>query len=445
MRSQLAMISLVAAASQLAAFVKLWFVARIFGVGAALDGYNLALIVPSALAGALAGLLQTGLFPIRAKIAASDGDVQAFERSVLLIVAVLSVVLSMALVLASGALAPMLAARTSSNVLAALSYALPLLAPLVALNLICDCSGFLLAMRDRFVIAAAAPIANSLFASALLALWPEGGLANLVWGTVLGLAVQLGICLWGLQRSGFRFGGGLLPLEQQRRYGADMLRLATAILPGVAFSNLLVSMPSVWMTGYGEGAVSAFGYAYRLHSAAMQLLIVASSTVVLVRFSDLVARNEWQRVKSMLGRSALFAAVMGGTGFFCVWLLGSWALQLIFSGRFDAGAAEHVARHWLWLTVGLPFGLHGIVLAKLWQAQRKPYLSSFIAATSLAAAALTYFISRHWLLEYAVPAGFAAASAAGALIGWQLTYTGKLAARTALRTGGSANNSDASP
>lgn len=46
MRKQLAIISLLTAASQLAAFLKLWFTARIFGIGPELDGYNLALVLP---------------------------------------------------------------------------------------------------------------------------------------------------------------------------------------------------------------------------------------------------------------------------------------------------------------------------------------------------------------------------------------------------------------
>lgn len=422
MRSQLAVISVLTGISQLVGFVKLWFIASIFGVGSALDGYNLALVLPTMMSGVIAGVLQTGLFPVRAALR-ECGDANAcegFERSVLLAMFIMGAAISVILALASEPITKLIAPGASAEVADALGFSFPLLAPLAALNTVGDCAGFLLAMRGRFAVAAAAPIVNAALSSALLGAWPEGGLLNLTIGTVGGLAVQVAICLWGLHRSGFSVVGPLPAWTAQASHWKEMIHLGAAILPGVILANLMSSLPPVWVTSFGDGAVSAFGYAYRLHASAIQLLILASSTVILARFSELVARKDHEAIQSILRKAGLASAAIGGLAIVCVWLLGSWALQLLFGGRFDAAAADRVAVHWLWLSLGLPFALLGNVFAKLWLAQKQARRMSLIAGLSLGTAALVYFLSNRWLLEYSVAAGLSSASIAVVLIGWNL-------------------------
>lgn len=435
MRSQFLVISMLTAASQLAGFVKLWFIARIFGVGADLDGYNLALVTPTMLSGILAGLLQTGLFPVRAKLHASGVPElrDAFERSVLAAVSVAGLLLTAVLMLSSEHLTKLLTPSASDEVKAAVGFSQTALASLVALNTVGDCLGFLLAMRGRFAIAAGAPIVNAVFSTSLLAVWPEGRLLNLVGGTVLGLVTQVAICLWGLHHSGFRVPGPLLCWHDQRRYWIDMSWLAAAILPGVVFTNFLASLPPVWVTSFGDGAVSAFGYAYRLHTAALQLLVMANSTVLLARFSDLVAREDKHSIRLIVRVATAGSAVIGAIAVLCVWLLGSWSLQMLFSGRFDVNDADRVAQHWLWLTVGLPFGLLGNVFAKLWQAQKQPRRMSLIAGGSLVTAAFAFLISRAWLTEYSVPAALTASAISVVVIGWHFVKVEIFVTRTAQR------------
>ena len=59
MCNQLIAVGVVTGIAQLAAFVKVWVTARLFGVGAQLDGYNLALVAPTLISGVLSGMLQT--------------------------------------------------------------------------------------------------------------------------------------------------------------------------------------------------------------------------------------------------------------------------------------------------------------------------------------------------------------------------------------------------
>ncbi|MEQ1602844.1 MAG: hypothetical protein HOP04_03970 [Methylophilaceae bacterium] len=419
MKKQLAVVSILTVASQLAALFKLWFTARIFGIGSELDGYNLSIVLPTLIVGVMAGVLQTGLFPVRAKLNA-DGDEVAtasFERSVLLGIAVLGCIFTLLLLLGAPFIVDRLSQSAPESVRTSLAFAFPVIVLLVALNFVGDCCGYLLAMRNRFAIAAAAPVANGLLGAFMLAVWPEGGLTNLVAGTVLGVALQVSICLWGLKSTGFVFIGPLPTWVTTKGHWGEMLSLGGWILPGVIFSNLVVSLPPVWAAQYGEGAVSAFGYAYRLHSSALQLLVIASSTVILAQFSNLVAQGDVAAVRRILAKAGAVSAIVGLFGVLAVWAVGAVLLHWLFGGRFDNDAAERVSSHWLLLTLGLPFAILGNVFAKLWQAQKRPQLISIMAAISLMSLTVMHSIADLFLKEYSLPAALATSATSVVLVG----------------------------
>lgn len=425
MRKQILVVSTLTIVSQLAALLKLWFTARIFGVGAELDGYNLALVLPTLIAGVMAGVVQTGIFPVRAALNAA-GDTQAverFERATLLGMLALGVVITLVLLACASFIVSAISQSATESVQTSLRYAFPFLAILVAMNFVGDSCGFLLAMRDRFAIAAGAPLANGLLGASMLAVWPEGGLTNLIAGTVLGLGLQVSLCLWGLKTTGFSLVGSLPALDDVKRQWIEMLRLGQWILPGVVFSNMVVALPMVWVAKYGEGAVSAFGYAYRLHSSALQFLVMASSTVILARFSDLVAQNKIHAIRSILVKSTLISMAVGVVGTLLVFTVGASLLHELFGGRFDMDAAAHVTKHWILLTVGIAFAMMGNVFAKLWQAQGRPLLMSMLAGISLVVLFVVHTLFDHKFMEYSLSAGLSAASIVSCIFGfWYVRY-----------------------
>lgn len=410
MKKQLVIIALLTAISQLAAFIKLWFTARLFGISAELDGYNLALVLPTLITGVISGALQTGLFPVRAKLATEQNTVtvEQFERSVLLGLLLLGCSLAALAFLLSPFLYPLFTSSTTEPVQAALNFVIPFAVILIIFNLPGDALGYLLALRNRYPIAAAAPIANGIVGTTLLAAWPEGGLLNLALGTVLGLTAQVAICAIGLRQTGFRLFRKLPSWLEMGHERQEMLRLGGWILPGVVFSNLLMSLPPLLIAQYGEGAVSAFGYAYRLHASVIQLIIMASSTVILAKFSELVAHNNYTEIQKILFKSAKISLFIGILSLTMVWLLGAIILEEIFSGKFDTSAAEKVAKHWLWLTLAIPFLIQGNFLAKLLQAQKKVNLIVLISGIGFCTFLITQITLHNYLLEYSIPASLTA-------------------------------------
>lgn len=430
MRRQLVVVSLLTGLSQLAAFFKLWFTARVFGVGSELDGYNLALVIPTLISGVVAGVLQTGFFPVRASLHAK-GDVKetdAFERSVLWGSALLGLGLSFFVMISTPWLRQYMAPEGGS-VCEAFSLALPYVSLLVVLNMVCDCSGYMLAMRGKFPYAAGAPIVNGILGGLMLGLWPEGGLLSLVLGTLVGASAQLLVCLWGVRKTAFLIFGSLPSWVDILPRVRKMTVLGSWVLPGVVFSNVAVSLPPVWAASYGEGVVSAFGYAYRLHTSLVQLLIMASSTLILARFSHLIAERDGRGIQRLLRQAAVMAFSGGALCVIFIWFFGEPLLLWLFGGRFNVDAASKVTAFWIWLSVGLGFTLLGNVFAKLWQAQSRPKLISVMAASSLVALCASYFLLRELMGERAVALALSVAPVAVVL--WGLKFLDPLPQRKA--------------
>lgn len=419
MKRQLLLVSLLTGLSQLAAFFKLWFTAHVFGISSELDGYNLALIAPTLVSGVLAGFLQTGLFPVRSRIRQEDTPtkVEAFDRTVWWIYAALGTTLAFALFVLSGWLGKVVVPEHQAATLAAFLAVMPIAACLVAIGMITDCTGYILAMRGSFLTAAGAPIANGILGGLILASWPEHGLSSLVWGTVAGAALQLIICMCGLRQTSVRLWGpmSLVDLHAFKEIG----KLGIWVLPGVVFSNFALSIPPVWAAGFGEGAVSAFGYAFRLHSSAVQLLVMASSTLILARFSELVASGNNIEVNRLLRKATVTSLALGALAVLCVAVAGEHVLRLLFSGKFDAAAAQQVASLWTLLSFGLGFSLLGNVFAKLWQAQSRPKLLSIMAGISFITLCISFLLLRDAVGEQSIAVALVLSNLSVVLLGFR--------------------------
>lgn len=424
MRRQLFVVSSLTAIAQIAGFLKLWMTAQLFGISSQLDGYYLALVVPTLIAGVLAGVLQTALFPVRAKLAAEKQQslVSRFERSVLALLIAVGVAVAAIVFVTGPQLIEWTGNRLAPSVYEAALFVMPFAVILIPLNAVGDGLAYLLAMRDLYPIAAAAPIANALFGSALLAFWPEAGLLNLALGTVIGLALQVLICMVGLARTKFHFLGSLPDRHEMSQEWREMSRLSAWILPGVIFANLTASLPIALVATHGEGAASAFGYAWRFHQFSIQLLIMAAAPVLLAHIANMVAIGNEDAVRRLLIKGIWVSLAIGIVSIVAVAIFGQQILSMIFSGRFDDAAAEQVSRHWLWLAYALAPALIGSICAKVWQARGRAGLMSILAGFGLVVFFLANQVLSDVLGSYAVAAAIGISSLAVTFAGWRSAW-----------------------
>lgn len=363
-------------------------VAYYFGVGAELDGYYLALTLPTLFAAVIGGVLQTGFFPVFARLAADGEDESArrFRATLLAVVAGVGLLGSVALSLGSPQLSSRLAKGASEAVADATHYALAILAFTFAFNTVADYLGYSLASASRFLVAAAAPAANALVGTVFLVAWPEGRLVNLVWGTLLGALAQIAILVVAARGARILAGGWHSYAFRDSRIWTEVLRLGAWILPGVVFANIMVALPPMLAADLGDGAVSAYGYASRLNGMLVQVLVMASSSLLLARFSELASLQNSEELARLLARGFAMTVGISVLALAWVWLVGEFAVEVAFGrGSFDAGAVTQVASLWVVLTLSLVMALWGNTLAKLFQAWARPKFMSTVAFASLLA------------------------------------------------------------
>lgn len=410
MRNRLVYVALLTGVAQSVSFMKTLLVARYFGVSADLDGFNLAFVLPLFVSSTVAGVLQTGLFTVHVQVRLRAGEdaVARLERVLFWGLLSFGAAVSVAFYSFGGQLVGAVAREASAQAQASAIYVFRFAAFAVVLNILGDYLAFVLALRGRFVIAAAAPIANAVFAAALLVAWPSGGLTNLALGTVLGFAIQLGIVLKAAQSVSFAPFGKWPAWEEVSAELREIARLGGWMLPGVVFAAVTVALPPFLASSFGDGAVAAFGYAFRFHQSATQLLIMAASPLILARFSELVATGNWQALERLQSKAFWVSMALGSLALLFVAVFGEAFLRLLFvHGRFDSGAAHRVATHWLWLTCALGPALYGSALAKRFQAAKAAKELSVLTIIGTAVLVTAVWALRSALGEAAVAQGVA--------------------------------------
>lgn len=391
-------------AFQVAGLGKLLVVARYFGAGPALDAYYLGLVIPTFLAGLAAALLQIGFVPAYMEAKARN-DSQASERimndSLMYTVILLGAIAAIVYVAerpVMGLLWPDLNPTTH----AFLWMSFGLLIWSTPITGFIDGVVLLLNAEGRFTAAAAAPIANVIVSTALLILSPEKNLSVLIWSLFSGLAAQVAILVVALGRGGIRFAPRI-------SYHPARIRSLVAIgLPVLLASILANSIPAflqVMAARNGPGAVSAFGYASRLQRSLMQAIVMSVSLILLPHFARLLAERKQQELRDNLNRVFAATTVFYFAALAFVGTGGQTALDLLLQrGRFTSADGMLVWEVWLALTTGLLGATWGIFLARLFQAERRPWVIAKLAVVSVVANATLslLFIGRFGLMGIAL-------------------------------------------
>lgn len=374
--------------AQATGFVKLLLVARYFGVGADLDGYYLALTLPTLLQGFLSGALQTGFVPVYVALR-RQGDANgadALASAVGWRLAVLLLGSSALLSAASGPLMTGIAGGAGPAVVAAASTAFLVLAYTALANGLIDYCGLLLNAHGRYAAAALGPVVNALLSAVILVLWPQWGLSNLVWGLMAGLVAHLAVTLIACRAE-------KIAMFTRARCTPESLRkvyhLMVPILLGVFVANTNSALVQLMSAHAGEGAVSTIGYATRLHGVLLQVFVIGISTVLLPTFSSSIASGETTRVVQTLRMTFRVSLLIGAVSALLASTIGGDVVALLLQrGEFDNEARQAVARTWAVYTFALLPTCWGVFVAKYFQAAQKPWVITRLALLSFVTTAV---------------------------------------------------------
>jgi putative peptidoglycan lipid II flippase len=356
---------------QAAGFAKFVATANYFGAGPALDAYYLGSVVPTFLVGISTGILQTGFVPVYVRTLAR-GDVTAARALCNMIITWTFLALSaiaLLLTVTRGLVLPLLAQDMGLEGRRNLAAAFVWLVWTAPVNAVADAAALLLNAHGRFVAAAGAPVLNAIVGTLILVALRGDGIDALVWSLLAGLATQLAVVLFAVRLAGIR-------LRPEANLPAALPRvLGTVALPAVVsmiLANVVPAFVQAVAARAGTGAVSAMGYAARLHNALVQAVILSVSAVLLPHFSRLLAEGKNTELRNTLERVFAGALLFAAAAFVLVAAGGQLIVRILLErGKFQAGDAHQVAEIWLALTAGLLGATWSIFLARLFQAQQR--------------------------------------------------------------------------
>jgi murein biosynthesis integral membrane protein MurJ len=346
--------------------------AQIFGLGAALDYFFIALLIPMFIVTVFYMPLGAAFVPVYL-----DARERLIPQAIRAMISNISSWTGASLIIAclilyhvGPSLLPLLYTKESPPDMGQLSPLLNLALPILLFSGVVILGNSILNAHGRAVAASAAQLVVPVTAvAALLMLGEKFGVKAVMYGMVCGQVLNLLIVqfylrqddIWIMSRPDFQYSEGLSSLLKQ------YWPLAAAAL----FIGLTIPVATLLAMSLPGGSVSAFNLGTKVVLFITGLLGAAVSAVMLPYFSLLVARSQLvaaRRELSFFLLLATFISVPVSAGLF---LWSEPIVRLIFErGSFDSDATGQVARVMQYSIVQLPFFVCNSLLIRFATATR---------------------------------------------------------------------------
>lgn len=296
-----ALLTIITGLTAVSGYLRESSLAMTFGAGLYTDAYFIAAAIPMVAGDLLVGsVLTASIVPVFAPLM-KDGPLQSGEvrgaiTAIFVLVAAVSLVVAVALHFA----VPLLVAglspgfdQTAHEYTVRLARALVWLLPLNAMVLL---SSLLLNAARTYVMPASVwLIMNLAFVATVHAGFPALGADVLIWGPLLGPLIMAAALYWRLGVRGLQPSEapdfGAAPVHQALRLARPVL-LTGGIGSGLGILMICHLLLRSFGSTYGEGVVSALGYAFRLYEVPVSLVVATAGTLVFTELSRLVSNQE---------------------------------------------------------------------------------------------------------------------------------------------------------
>jgi putative peptidoglycan lipid II flippase len=359
-----ALVSVLALASNLALFWREVVTAATFGVGAALDAFIVASLLPVFAAGLLSGALAPALAPALAARRHAAGLESA--RQMLANFHLWAVAGSGALALALWSMADLvpglLGRALDDSARAGIVGLYALLLPLVVLQTSAAVWRLALNMDHRVVLAALTPAIAPLSSVALmLADRAAGGVEVLAWGLLGGTVAEWTLLAVAAHRTHCwtRRAWAVPPVP-------GVFRSYATLLGAAAFTTSAWLIDNAMASTLAAGSVAALGFGGKVVTFAIGIVTIGLSTALLPVAVDLVARRQWQALHRLAIRygGILFALCLPVALAVFAWSTDLTAI-LYQRGAFDAADTMLVGSVQAALVLQAPFHVVGVLCVRL--------------------------------------------------------------------------------
>lgn len=380
------------------AFLKMTLSTKYFGTSAAMDAFNLAIVLPILLGTMLGGALQASLVPVLVRKFQSNEDTQ--PRQIFLSVTIWMVfvcaLLGLLLILSGGILLRVIGSGLDATHYRLAQYMLSRAVILLLLQGLVGVGSCFLLAREHFAWLGYLPACSSALTIFLLLTLHRLGTPVLLYGLVAGTFVQLtlvyGVILlrwpgnWNL--------GGIERLRLRESLGATFLPLFLASSFGL--TNSLVDQS--FASPLGVGNVTALSIAGALNGVILQVTIFACASVFLPTFSRLIAQREFRALRGLIRQliDAGLVVFLPLTAF--VILLGPLVIRAVLErGAFDATSVQLTSRAWIGYSISLAPYFVGIMMTRIYHSLQKTKVLLWCGVLSVILnALLDYLLGRIW-------------------------------------------------
>ncbi|HUH40611.1 MAG TPA: lipid II flippase MurJ [Castellaniella sp.] len=375
-------------------------VAYRYGVSDIVDAYQFTLTLANWLPITLVGACSVVLIPALVRSRRMPGpDHQRFLRELQGAALLIGTVVALILVVAWPLVVPFVGQGLSGSVRHMSTLLILGFAPAAFFTIWTGLSAARLRAHERHV--------NTLLDSLpalLILIWvlasPDGGLWPLLWGTLVGYALQSLLLAALAARVDDRPGPPLL--AHRAPQWSTLAAAAGIMLVGQLAMSLVGPIDQYTAARLGDNANAVLGYASRLLSLILGIGAASVGRAALPVLADIQGRGDAVHARRMALKWSAGMLVVGAGVVVLGWLLAPWGVALLFErGAFTAQDTGVVAEVLRWGLLQLPFYFGVLILVQLLASQNRYGLMALIAVLNFLVKALMNM----WLAPIMGPSG----------------------------------------
>lgn len=365
--------------------VKEMAVAYRYGVSDAVDAYQFTMTMATWLPVTIVGVLSVVLIPVLVRLRRADvAERNLFIRELQGWVGAAGIALALLTWFAWPQVVGVLGQGLSARVGDMTGQLLVAFAPVSALLLVAGISAARLRAQERHVntlldsVPAVATLAWVMLAAS------ADGVGPLLWGTLVGYAIQTVWLAWLAARADGGFWGAPR-LTLQSPHWPELLGAAGVMLIGQVAMSFVGPLDQYAAANLGANANATLGYASRLLSLVLGIGAVSVGRAALPVLADVQARGDTARARGMALKWSVLMVAAGAAAVAVGWILAPWGVSVLFQrGAFTAENTQAVAHVFRWGLLQLPFYFGVLILVQLLASQNRYRVMAAIAVANFA-------------------------------------------------------------
>lgn len=203
----------------------------------------------------------------------------------------------------------------------------------------------------------------------------------LIWGSIIGVALQMAGLVWTLHING-QLNYPVLGFQSNVWKGFGYSFGIMAI--GQALMGLIGTVDQFFAAQLGTGAISILGYANRIISLIVSIGAIAISRAILPIFSKMEGEGHYSELLALARHWVKLMFILGTGVIILSWVCAPWIIKLILErGAFTVSNTHEVTDAFRYGLIQIPFYFSSMVLTSLLASQQKYLALSVIGAFNL--------------------------------------------------------------